>query len=66
VNGVDLNRVSVVLEGNLGGFPVTLCSCGVLCMSSMAHIHAEQCDVFKSDVAAMEATAPHPTEGGES
>jgi len=49
---IDMNRVSVVLNGNVGGFPVTICSCGVLCFAQMAHLHAESCEVFLAEVAA--------------
>ena len=48
---IDRNRVSMVLETNLGGVGVTLCGCGVLCLASMAHIHADQCPTFLAAVA---------------
>lgn len=38
--------VSMVLETNVGGVPVTICSCGVLLLTAMWSKHAERCPIY--------------------
>jgi len=38
---------SFVIETNLGGIPITLCSCGLLIYQPMAQIHMEVCQVYQ-------------------
>ena len=54
----DQNVVSFYAETSIGGVRVTLCACGVLCFSPMAHLHADACPVY---LAAVEADASGPS-----
>ena len=47
--------ISVVLESNKGGLPMTLCACGVLLMATMADSHTKDCLTYQR-VLASEAT----------
>ncbi len=48
--------ISFVLETNMGGVPVTLCSCGAILYQPMASNHVEQCAVAATAVALPEET----------
>ena len=43
--------ISVVLESNKGGLPMTLCACGVLVLASMSEDHVGDCLTYQRVIA---------------
>jgi hypothetical protein len=41
---------SFIVETNLGGLPITLCTCGLLIYQPMARTHMAVCAIYQQEV----------------